>query len=196
MRRMTSRRRRASPPRAAELGQDDAVALALAGLALGYVVGDLDGAIALVDRALALNPNLTSAWYASGTVRAFQGDQPDLAIEHLARAMRLSPLDPFIFSMQGVTAFAHFLAGRYLEAVTWAEKAFWERPNVLATLRIAAVCNAYAGRFEQARKAVTCALELDPNMRISNIKDRIGVFRRPEDFARYAEGLRIARLPE
>jgi len=182
--------------RAAELGKNDAVALAFGGLALGYVVGDLEGAVALIDRALACNPNLASAWYASGTVRAFRGGEPDLAIEHLARAMRLSPLDPFIFSMQGVTAFAHFFAGRYEEAAAWAEKAFWERPNILATLRIAAVSNAFAGRLEHARKAVARALELDPQMRISNLKDRIGIFRRQEDFAKYAEGLRIAGLPE
>ena len=38
--------------RAAELGKDDAVALAFGGLALGYVAGDLEGAVALIDRAL------------------------------------------------------------------------------------------------------------------------------------------------
>jgi TolB-like protein len=182
--------------RAAELGKDDAVALAFGGLALGYVAGDLEGAIALIDRALALNPNQAAAWYASGTVRAFRGGEPDVAIEHLARAMRLSPFDPFMFSMQGVTAFAHFFAGRYDEASAWAEKAFWERPNILATLRIAAVSNALAGRLEEARKAVARALELDPDMRLSNLKDRIGTFRRPEDFAKYADGLRKAGLPE
>jgi len=182
--------------RAAEFGKDDAVALAFGGLALGYVVGDLEGAVALIDRALVLNPNLAAAWYASGTVRAFRGGEPDLAIEHLKRAMRLSPFDPFMFTMQGVTAFAHFFAGRYDEASAWAEKAFWERPNILATLRVAAVSNALAGRLEEARKAVARALELDPDMRLSNLKDRIGTFRRPEDYAKYADGLRIAGLPE
>lgn len=182
--------------RAAELGKDDAVALSLAGLALGYVVGDLDGAVALSDRALALNPNLATAWYSSGTIRAFRGGEPDLAIEQLARAMRLSPLDPFLYTMQGVTSFAHFFAGRYEEACAWAEKAFWQKPDILATLRVAAVSNAFAGRLEEARKAVARALELDPEMRISNLKDRIGAFRRPEDYAKYAEGLRMAGLPE
>ena len=129
-------------------------------------------------------------------MRAFRGGEPDLAIEHLARAMRLSPLDPFMFTMQGVTAFAHFFAGRYDEASAWAEKAFWQRPNILATLRISAVSNAFAGRLEEAQKAVARALELDPEMRISNLKDRIGAFRRPEDYAKYAEGLRMAGLPE
>ena len=182
--------------RAAELGKDDAVALSFGGLALGYVAGDLEGAVTLIDRSLALNPNLAVAWYASGTVRAYRGGEPELAIEHLARAMRLSPLDPFLFTMQGVTAVAHFFAGRYDEASAWAERAFWQRPNILATLRISAVSNAFAGRLEEAREAVGRALELDPEMRISNLKYRIGTFRRPEDYAKFAEGLRVAGLPE
>jgi hypothetical protein len=63
------------------------------------VTGDLE---VLIDRALALNPNLTTAWYASGWVRAFLG-KTDLAIDHVARAMRLSPLDPLMFLMQAAT---------------------------------------------------------------------------------------------
>ena len=181
---------------AAQLGKDDAVALAFGGLALGYVAGDLEGALALVERALSLNPNLATAWYASGTVRAFRGGEPDVAIEHLRRAMRLSPRDPLMFTMQGVTAFAHFFAGRYEEATSWAEKAFWERPNILATLRVAAASYALAGRPEEARKAVARALELDPEMRLSNLKDRIGIFRHAEDYAKYADALREAGLPE
>jgi len=182
--------------RAAKLGKDDAAALSFAGLALGYVVGDLDGAIALSDRALALNPNLATAWYSSGTVRAFRGGEPDVAIEHLARAMRLSPLDPFLYTMQGVTAFAHCFAGRYDEACAWAEKAFWQKPDIVATLRVAAVSYAYAGRPGDARNAIGRLLELDPGMCISNLKGRMGVFRRSEDFEKYAEGLRMAGLPE
>ena len=181
---------------AAQLGKDDAIALAFGGLALGYVVGDLEGAVVLVDRALALNPNSAIAWYASGTVRAFRGGEPDVAIEHLQRAMRLSPRDPLMFTMQGVTAVAHFYAGRYEEAATWAEKAYWERPNILATLRIAAASNALAGRPEEAQKALSRALELDPDMRLSNLKERIGPFQRPEDYAKGVDALRKAGLPE
>src|SRR5207248_2947481 len=47
--------------RAAQAGKDDAVALAFGGLALGYVVGDLDEAAGLIERALMLNPNLAIA---------------------------------------------------------------------------------------------------------------------------------------
>jgi tetratricopeptide (TPR) repeat protein len=119
-----------------------------------------------------------------------------VAIEHLARAMRLSPLDPFMFTMQGVTAVAHFFAGRYDEASAWAEKAFREQPNILGTLRISAASHALAGRREEASKAIARARQLDPNLRMSNLNSRIGFFRRPEDFTKYAEALRKAGLPE
>jgi hypothetical protein len=49
---------------------------------------------------------------------------------------------------------------------------------------------------EEARKAIARALELDPEMRASNLEGRIGWFRRPEDFAKYADALRKAGLPE
>jgi TolB-like protein len=182
--------------RVAECGMEDAAALAFGGLALGYVVGDLNASAALIDRGLMLNPNLAIGWYASGTVKAFRGGEPDIAIEHLARAMRLSPLDPFMFTMQGVTAFAHFFADRYEEAALWAERAFRSKPNILGTLRIGAASNALVCRPDEASKFIERALKLDPEMRVSNLKDRIGFFGRPEDYAKYAQALSRAGLPE
>lgn len=182
--------------RVAEYGMEDAGALAFGGLALGYVVGDLNEATALIDRGLMLNPNLAIGWYASGTVRTFRGGEPDIAIEHLARAMRLSPLDPLMFTMQGVTGVAHFFADRYEEAALWAGRAFRSKPNILGTLRIGAASNALAGRMEEASKFIGQALKLDPEMNVSNLKDRIGFFGRPEDFAKYTQALRHAGLPE
>ena len=180
--------------RVTQSGKDDAVALSFGGLALGRVVGDLEGGIALIDKALVLNPNLAAAWHGSGWVRAFQRDT-DVALEHVARAMRLSPLDPLMFSMQMVTGHAYYIAGRYAEAVTWAEKAFRERPNLLPTIRLMAATNALSGRLEEAQKAIARGHALDPDMRISNLKDRVGPFH-PEDFARYVQALRLAGLPE
>jgi TolB-like protein len=57
--------------KAAMLGFDDPVALCQAGFALAFVVGDLDDGVALIDRALVLNPNLATAWRFSGYVRVF-----------------------------------------------------------------------------------------------------------------------------
>ena len=94
--------------RAVALGTDDAVALTRAADVLALVAHDLDSSIVLFDRALLLNPNLAIAWYMSGWKRAYRGEL-DVAIENLARAMRLSPLDPTQYHMQVGMAFAHFL---------------------------------------------------------------------------------------
>ena len=85
------------------MGRDDAVALTFGGFSLAYVAGDLDDGAALIDQALALNPNLAAAWSYSGWIRTYRGEM-ELAIEHQVRAMRLSPLDALMFNMQGGAA--------------------------------------------------------------------------------------------
>lgn len=181
--------------RAVELGSDDAVALSRGAHALGFVVGDLDAAVIFADRALLLNPNLAGAWYASGWVRVWLGES-DVAIKHFAQAMRLSPLDPHSIGMQAGTAFAHYLAGRYEEASSWAEKAMWEQTNYLTTLFIAAASSALAGHLSEAQKSMTRLRSLDPTLCVSNIKDWAPPFLRPEHLTRLEEGLRKAGLPE
>jgi tetratricopeptide (TPR) repeat protein len=178
--------------RAAELGGDDADALVKAGYVLARVVGELEGGIAYIDRALALNPNLATAWHYSGWTKMWQG-RPEAAIQHLATAMRLSPLDRFIHHMQAAMALAHFGAGRYDEASIWAEMGSLTE---VTSARVAAASNALAGRIEKAHAAMAHVRQLDPDLRISNLKDRIPTFWAPEVLARYEDGLRKAGLSE
>ena len=180
--------------RAGELGQDDAVALCRGGFSLGHVVGDRQGGAVLINRALVLNPNLATAWLLSGWIRAFLGES-EVAIEHLTRAMRLSPLDPLTFLAQGGIAWAHFYGARYDEMSSWAEKALQERPNYAQGMRMAAAGHALAGRLEEAQKMMARVRRIDPELRVSNLKNVIGFFG-SEDLARYSEGLRKAGLPE
>ena len=76
--------------RATQLGQDDAMALCWSGGALVFVVGEVDEGVALIERALRLNPNLMDAWLSSGFAKLSLGEW-DMAIDHFAHAMRLSP---------------------------------------------------------------------------------------------------------
>ena len=180
--------------RAAELGRDDAVALSTAGIGFAYVSGDLDKGAALTDRATDLNPNLVSGWLWSGWIRIWLGE-PEVALRHVERAMRLSPHDPQLFNMQACVASAHFFAGRYAEAMSWAERAVADNPRHLMPQTTAAASSALAGHTAEARKAVARILEIDPSMRLSNLQEFIPL-RRPEDLERFAEGLRKAGLPE
>src|SRR5260370_842052 len=86
----------------------------------------------------------------------------EMAIEHAARAMRLSPRDLQVFVAHLVIGAAHFFVGRYDEASAWAEKALREQPNFVAAARIAAASHALAGRLEQAQKAMGRLRQPDP----------------------------------
>jgi adenylate cyclase len=180
--------------RAGELGRDNAVALANAGMALAYVVSDLDGAAAFTDRALALDSNSAVAWWVSGWTKVFLG-KPEVALECAARAMRLSPQDPATYTMQATTAAAHFFAGRYAEALSWAETAMQAQPNFLPSTYFAAASAALAGNHGAAEKAIARVLKLMPDLRISNLGDII-TLRRSQDTELFAEGMRKAGLPE
>ncbi|WP_334380955.1 MULTISPECIES: adenylate/guanylate cyclase domain-containing protein [unclassified Bradyrhizobium] len=181
--------------RAVELGKDDAIALAASGWALAFVVRDLELGAALIDRALVLNSNSAEAWNWGGWVKNWLGE-PEPAIERFARAMRLSPLDPRVTAMRAGTAYAHFLLARYDEAASWAAMASQDNPDHQTGLRIAAASNAMAGRPEQAHKAMARLRQLNPALRISNLKDVLPPIRRAEDLSRLEEGLRQAGLPE
>ncbi|MGA7683212.1 MAG: adenylate/guanylate cyclase domain-containing protein [Pseudolabrys sp.] len=180
--------------RAADLGRDDAVALGSAGQTFAYLAHDLDSAVALIDRALLLNPNLVATWLFSGWVRDWLGE-PEVALDHLKHALRLSPLDPLIFRVQGAIALAHFLAGRYDESSSWAEKALQNNSRFLPAMLFAAASNALAGRLAEAKKAMFRASEIDPTMQVCIIKDWTPL-RRAGDLARFEDGLRKAGLPE
>ncbi len=181
--------------RAVEFGKDDAIALAGSGSALALVVRDLDTGVALLDRALVLNPNLAMAWHWGGYVKIWLGE-PDVAIERLTRAIRLSPLDQRMPQIQSAAAHAHFMAGRYDEASQWAAMALRDAPDLQPALRIIAASYALAGRLELAQRAVARLQQVNAALRVSGLRDVLGPYRRPEDVARYEEGLRRAGLPE
>ena len=180
--------------RAAELGKDDAVALALAGIGLVWVVGDLEQGAALIERALTLNPNWAWAWLFSGWAQMWLGE-PEVAIERLVRAMRLSPQESQMFGMEAALAWAHFFAGRYQEAMSWAEKAVREQSNYFPALSILAGSCSMAGREAEARSTLESLRRLDPDLRISTLGEAFPI-RRPEHFARFAHALQKAGLPD
>jgi TolB-like protein len=180
--------------KAVHLGGDDPVAQCMGAYALAFVTHELDAAEAIMDRGLLTNPNLAAAWMLSAWLRVLRGE-PDLALEHAARAIRLNPLDPLTYSMHAAAAYAHFLAGRYDVARSTAEKAMIGYPDFLLANCVLAASSSLAGRLEQAQKGVARVLENNPALRVSNLGDLLP-FRRAEDLAALAEGLRKAGLPE
>jgi TolB-like protein len=180
--------------RAVVLGKDDAVALCTAGFAIADLVEDMEYGNKLIDQGLTLNPNLACGWLFSGWVKASL-HEPELAIEHVNRAMRLSPNDPQIFSMHACLGLAHFVADRYNQSLSYAEIAVREDPGTLLPPCIAAASAALAARFGEAQKAMIDLRQIAPALRLSDLRT-LQPFRRADDYAKWQEGLRLAGLPE
>ena len=180
--------------RAGKLTNDDAVALFAAGWALVQVDGHAEAGAAMLDRALTLNPNITAAWMVGGWTKIYLGEL-DKAVEYFAHAIRLNPLDPLVARMHTGIAAAQFLAGHYKEAALLAESALRQHPNDLPLLRVAAASHALAGQIMDAKKNIARICHLDPALRLSRVA-ALAPCRRPEDVAKYVEGMRKAGLPE
>ncbi len=179
---------------ATELGRMDDIALAEAGTVLSYVLGDNRSGMALIERALALNPNYALAWRAASWGKQWDG-QIETAIDYCLRAMHLSPQDTSMFQTQSAMAFAHFTAGRHEEALSWAERALSDRPNHPPALQAAAASLALLGRQREAEGAARRYMQEDPAFQLCTLQDTLP-YGNPEHLAHWIEALRKAGLPE
>ena len=157
-------------------------------------MGDLEGAVVYIDSALALNTNLAWAWLSSALVRVWLGES-SVAIEHANRAMRLSPQDAQVFVMQFAIGLAHFFAGRFSEALVWAEMAGRAQPDHAPSIALVAASGALVDNRSATGGAIVRLRQLMPGLRASVLKDFVPI-RRPEHFSLWADGLRKAGLPE
>ncbi|WP_024518964.1 adenylate/guanylate cyclase domain-containing protein [Bradyrhizobium sp. Tv2a-2] len=178
----------------ARVGQDDGVALGEAAWAVAYLLRDLSSARKLIDRALELNPNLASAWAINGWINIWQG-HPDLAIEHLGRAERL---DPGSLRLTSFAAMAHarFFMGEYEWALGLAEGMLRHSPDAHVCLRIGAASAAFAGHIDTAHGLAARLQVIDPAFGVSRLREYLGPYQRSAFVEKYAEGLRLAGLPE
>jgi tetratricopeptide (TPR) repeat protein len=94
---------------------------------------DVWGAISLVEKALAQNPNCIIALNLMGYAQVHAGDN-EKAIAYLDRAARLNPLEGSCLRENAVSL-AHFHAGRYEAAAEFARKALHDSPNYVPALR-------------------------------------------------------------
>jgi len=146
--------------RALEVAGDDPGVLANAAEALAYFNEDIGAMMSLVDRALALNPNYARGWHISGILRNLAG-QPDIAIEHLEAALRLSPRARVGTSLVAI-GYAHFFSRRFDEAVPKLLLAIQEDPSYPGPYRVLAACYAHMGRLDEARDVVARLRTITP----------------------------------
>jgi adenylate cyclase len=171
--------------RALEVAGDDSSILANAAFALAYFGEDIGAMMGLVDRALMLNPSSARAWHLSGNLRLYAG-QPDIAIEHVEAALRLSPRAR-VGSSLAVIGQAHFFSRRFGEAVPKLLLAIQEDPNYPVPYRSLAACYAQMGRLDDAREIVSRLRGITRAV----VAD-VGYLRNPEQRELFLSGLRLA----
>jgi len=156
---------------------------------VAYVFGnlgeDIDAAIALIDRAVELNPSFAVGWANSGWLRLWAG-QPDLALDRFATSLRLSPRENALGVLLGI-GIGHFFAGRFEEARATLLRSVQESPGWVPNYRFLASCCAQMGRLDEAREIVQRLRTLT-----ALVVPSATHWRNPEQRELYLSGLRLA----
>jgi adenylate cyclase len=175
---------------ALSIDDSDPDTLANASQISAFMVGDSEAEIEMADRAVALNPNSWITWNGRGHVYRNAG-LPEEAIRSFERAIRMSPVDPLLYTTLTGIGIALIELGRFDEAIVVGKKALRQN-HYVATYRCLASAFAHLGRDGEAHDAAARVLEIDPAFTISGWIARGG----QSNAKLYIEGLRKAGLPE
>jgi TolB-like protein/class 3 adenylate cyclase len=175
--------------RALQSAPEDPEVLAGSAFALGYSGEDINSAISLVERSLVLNPSFARGWFWSGALRILSGE-PELALEHFANFLRLSPRERLPFHLTGV-GISLFLCRRFEEAVPQLLASLEQAPTFALTFRYLAASYAHLGRLQEAREIIRRLADITPVIVPGNTP-----LRKPEHRELYLSGLRMAATEE
>jgi TolB-like protein len=161
--------------------------------------GDLNSAIALINKSIELNPNSATARETAGLLYAYAGDKQS-AIAQLERSIRLNPINRTV-DFYFAHALAHFVAGEHEATVEWTGRASQELPNYAPALRYRAASLGLLGRLEEGRQVVQRLVELVPGYTITRARRHIefdmnNPFKTPGVADSFYEGLRRSGVPE
>ena len=145
-----------------------------------------------LDKALALNPNDSSAWAYKGLYYIYIG-QPEHAKPALEQATRRNPFH-YTWYLWFV-GLMHYSLREYQEAIPALQRSIDHGPNFIAPRRHLAACYAQLNKIEDAAVQTAMILELDPNFSIKKLSKTLS-YRDPADLEHYLDGLRKAGLPD
>jgi TolB-like protein/tetratricopeptide (TPR) repeat protein len=163
-------------------------------LALGYIAVTrrrTEEAVGEFQRAIDLNPNFAAAHGYLGWGLALD-DRSEQAIAELDEAIKMSPHDPQNAIFYVGLAVAHYLRGRYGEAIGFARKAIQQRQGMAGGHRIYIASLAQAGQVEEARRELTQLKDAHPDLSIAWLERYVPYT--PGPMAKFIEGMRKAGL--
>jgi TolB-like protein len=180
--------------RAVMLDSSDARALTLAGHVRGFIDKRPEEAIALHERAIALNPNMALAWCFSGLAYFYTGQHQD-ALRRIRQAISLSPSDPHFFFFDMSLILPSMMVGDHAGAIAAGRRAIEMNPQFSSTYKGYLAVLGHTGRQRDAQDVLARLMRLEPGFSVREAVMR-SPMQRAEDIERYAEGLRRAGLQE
>ena len=151
--------------RALDLSPDNAFGLTMDGFVQCNLRRRLDLAEARYEQALARDPNEPIAWLVKAALHTFRGEASE-AVAAADTATARSPIDPFGYFYDTLSAGAFLAAGDYARALDLADRAIRANDRHLSTLRIRLMSLAFLDRVEEARAAGTELLRRAPDFTI------------------------------
>jgi adenylate cyclase len=175
--------------RAVALDGADAEARARLGMTL-WMRADYEGALAEVQRALTISPNLAYAHGIRGSTLVFSG-RPKEGLASLETCIRLDLRDPNLAARLNHLALGLYFCREYEAAIEAAKRAIRSYPNHPMAYRWLAAALGQVARIEEAREALDKAVAIAPASFETYVRGQVPWFR-PEDHAHWLEGLRKA----
>jgi TolB-like protein len=151
-----------------------------------------DNAIAEFELALSLNPSFALALSVYGLALTFSGRWKEAGVA-TAKALRLSPRDPFAAIYNGIAAHAQFVGRNYEEAMRLAGASIRLRADHVSGYRMLTVAAAMNGQIDIARAALQELRRGQPDFSLAWIAQNLP-FRYEADRDHYMEAFRRAGL--
>src|SRR3989441_1547138 len=175
--------------RAVALDGADAEARSCLGWAL-QARGEADGALAEIERALSMSPNLAIAHGHRGATLIFAG-RPREGLTALETCIRLDPRDPYLAVRLLHVACGLYFCSEYEASIEASKRLFRSYPDFPMIYRWSAAALGQLGRPAEAKEALEKAVSRTPAAFDMYVRNRAPWFR-PEDHAHLVEGLRKA----
>ncbi|MDG1341242.1 MAG: hypothetical protein P8P66_14810 [Paracoccaceae bacterium] len=147
---------RDSCARALDIDPENAFCMTIDGVVHNNLLQRLDIAEDRFDMNLNHNPNEAMSWLLSGVLHAFR-DDAKTAVTAVERAQRLSPVGPFDYFYDSLSASAYLAADDYEKALKFSTASWSKNSRHISTLR--AKISAHVG-LDQIEEARTDAQEL------------------------------------
>ena len=154
---------------------------------------DVDAAKRAWERSLELNPYFPLALHGLGWVSIYEGDgESGIALGQ--KALDADPRMPLNYVFMGTIAYGQFIAGRFAEAVDWAQRSDQQAADMMITLLVLASAAHHAGQAQLAASTVARMVVIEPSINLGELRRQ--PFRNAAHWQLFVDGLRGAGVPE